>query len=85
MPDFVAVTVDSITFVSIYRAPGSDVRPLPNLTPSSLTIAAGDFDVDHPEWQTLANSLHGDGQIITEWMQVNKITLASRPGVPTHD
>ena len=33
----------------------------------------------------MATRLHGDGQILVDWMHEHDIDLSSRPGVPTHD
>ncbi|KAI1002277.1 hypothetical protein K3495_g5927 [Podosphaera aphanis] len=59
--------------------------PLLSWTPSGPTVVARDFNADHPEWQPLADRLHGEGRAIIEWMQENNMSLASRPSVPTHD
>lgn len=83
-PDFAAVVIDNVTFVSIYRAPGVALPPLLSWNPAGPTVIGGDFNSVHPEWQPLAGRSHGDGHILTEWMLEHGMTLASSPGVPTH-
>lgn len=45
----------------------------------------GDFNAVHPEWQPLAIRLHGDGQVLIDWMHEHDMDLSSSSGVPNHD
>ncbi|KAI1002400.1 hypothetical protein K3495_g5800 [Podosphaera aphanis] len=83
-PDFAAVVIEYVTFVSIYRAPGVALPPLLSWNPTAPTIIGGDFNSVHPEWQPFVGRSHGDGHILIEWMFEHGMTLASSPGVPTH-
>lgn len=83
-PDLICVNVNGVAFVLIYRAPKIEIMPLLSWTPDGPTVVGGDFNALHPEWQPQANRQHGDGQLILEWMSENGMSLASRPGVPTH-
>ncbi|KAI0998316.1 hypothetical protein K3495_g9878 [Podosphaera aphanis] len=82
--DFVAVKIDGVTFISIYRAPGVPLPPLLAWNPDRPTVIGGDFNSVHPEWQPLAECSHGDGYTLVQWMLDNGMTLSSSPGVPTH-
>ena len=48
-PDFTAVTVEGVIFVSLYRAPGRDILPLLSWVPSGPTVIGGDFNAVHPD------------------------------------
>ena len=56
-PDLTAVKVDGVTFVSVYRAPGVDLRPLLSWVPSGPTVIGGDFNAVHPYWQPMCYGL----------------------------
>ena len=65
-PDLTAVTVEGVTFVSIYRATGADLLPLLSWALSGPTVIGGNFNAAHHDWQPMATGLHGDGQVLTK-------------------
>lgn len=65
--DITSVSVEVVTFVSIYRAPRTELLRLLAWKPSRPTVIGGDFNSVHPDWQPMATQLHGDGQLLVDW------------------
>ncbi|KHJ34094.1 putative eka-like protein [Erysiphe necator] len=61
--DYCWVGVNDIMFLNIYKAPhdSTAVQPLLAWTPTSKTVAIGDFNSIYWAWQPCANSFYGQG------------------------
>lgn len=72
-------------FLNVYKAPHDPraVQPLLDWTPSSKTIAIGDFNSVYWAWQPNANKYYGQGEEIDRWAEVHGLSCLI-VGEPTH-
>ena len=83
--DYCWVEVNSVMFLNVYKAPhdSTAVHPLLNWTPTSRTVAIGDFNSVYWAWQPTANTFYGQGEEIEKWAEEHNLTCLI-VGEPTH-
>lgn len=83
--DYCWVEVNEIMFLNVYKSPHdpSAVQPLIAWTPTSRTVAIGDFNSVYWAWQPSANSNYGQGEEIQRWAEQHNLTCLIA-GEPTH-
>lgn len=83
--DYCWVEVNKIMFLNVYKAPHDPcaVRPLLEWTPTTKTIAIGDFNSVYWAWQPSASSYYSQGEEIDRWAETHRLTCLII-GKPTH-
>ena len=83
--DYCWVEVNEIMFLNVYKAPHDPtaVQPLLRWTPTSRSIAIGDFNSVYWAWQPSASSYYGQGEEIEKWAEEHKLNCLI-VGEPTH-
>ncbi|POS82638.1 hypothetical protein EPUL_004536, partial [Erysiphe pulchra] len=83
--DYCWVEVNDIMFLNVYKAPHNPtaVQPLIRWTPTSKSIAIGDFNSVYWAWQPSASSYYGQGEEIEKWAEEHNLTCLI-VGEPTH-
>ena len=67
--DYCWVVVNSITFMSVYKAPNNPaaIQPLVSWSPPPMSVVVGDFNSVHWAWQPSANKSYGQGDEMENW------------------
>ena len=84
--DYCFVKMGSLTFVNVYRAPGTSgtLEPLLRWVVRGLVVVGGDFNSVSQHWQPQTTIQYGNGGQIMEWATAHDMDLVSIVGEPTH-
>lgn len=84
--DYCFVKMGSLTFVNVYRAPGTSgtLEPLLRWEVRGLVVVGGDFNSVLQHWQLQTTNQYGNGNQIMEWATAHDMDLVSIVGDPTH-
>ena len=84
--DYCFVKMGSLTFVNVYRAPGTSgtLEPLLRWEVRGHVVVGGDFNSVSQHWQPQTTIQYGNGSQIMEWATAHNMDLVCIVGEPTH-